>query len=529
MNGQFSGGSLNKAQAGGYVHGMWTNCRIIYCLLVTLLATATGRADRDVQLTGVPDYNWFYGCFGTGSGNLMGYWDRHGLPNLYTGPINGGLAPLDTLGANAQIWTMWASRAGYGGRPTNEWGHVDDYVGLDGSSNGGGTSYKGTNDPYKVAGRAAHSNDCIGDFMGLSQYDWTNLNNECAGNINAYAFNYFETSGVRRYNFAAPTPDIQSGLRAYVRYCGYEADLFTQVANVYPKTPAGRGFNFHDFMQCIDAGYPVLMQLQVNAYVGAGGNNPDFHAVMGYGYQDYGVGNHNIYYRNSWAQGEKLEPWDTFSMDGLPAGFYIRGVYVLMPKPEITGVSGSPGQLTVTWQGGDSVLVEDLSGGMETTHWYVVESGTLDQSEAFQPVSLATTARSRLISNVAVDLSALRVRNLIRVRFQDEVLGHSVTGQIVHKYGPTNLLFDIDLEQVEQVVLPSNQHWNLRGLEYAINATNFDLRGNVITNLEILARAAERGGLRAGTVVDVRDNPLDVYARSNQIPVMTSAGATVLH
>src|SRR5687768_15204691 len=40
----------------------------------------------NVLLTEVPDYTWDAGCFGTGSGNLMGYWDRHGMADFYTGP-----------------------------------------------------------------------------------------------------------------------------------------------------------------------------------------------------------------------------------------------------------------------------------------------------------------------------------------------------------------------------------------------------------------------------------------------------------
>ena len=53
------------------------------------------NADENVYLTGVPDYDWEFGCFGTATGNLMGYWDRHGLPDFYLGPTGGGLAPLD--------------------------------------------------------------------------------------------------------------------------------------------------------------------------------------------------------------------------------------------------------------------------------------------------------------------------------------------------------------------------------------------------------------------------------------------------
>src|SRR5262249_47954131 len=122
---------------------------------------------------------WYYGCMGTASGNLMGYWDRHGFPDFYTGPANGGLAPLTTSGANAGIVSMWASMAGVDGRPADKPGHVDDYY----------ISYESTApDPYITAGRAEHAPDCIGDFMGLNQRKWTNMNSECSGNIDAFSF-----------------------------------------------------------------------------------------------------------------------------------------------------------------------------------------------------------------------------------------------------------------------------------------------------------------------------------------------------
>src|SRR5438477_8275064 len=84
-------------------------------------------AVTNVYLTEVPDYDWWAGCFGTASGNLIGYWDRHGFPNFYTGPTGGGLAPLTTVGANYHIRALWASQAGIDGRPLSKPGHYDDY------------------------------------------------------------------------------------------------------------------------------------------------------------------------------------------------------------------------------------------------------------------------------------------------------------------------------------------------------------------------------------------------------------------
>ena len=69
-------------------------------------------AAENVWLEDVPDYAWHAGCFGTASGNLIGYWDRHGLPNMYTGTAGGGLAPLTS--SDYSIHSLWASQQGVG-------------------------------------------------------------------------------------------------------------------------------------------------------------------------------------------------------------------------------------------------------------------------------------------------------------------------------------------------------------------------------------------------------------------------------
>src|SRR3954464_10311719 len=83
-------------------------------------------ADQNVTIEGLPDYNWYAGCFGTATGNLMGYWDRNGLPDFYTGPTGNGVAPLNSFGLNQGIRSMWASKGGFDGRPANQPGHADD-------------------------------------------------------------------------------------------------------------------------------------------------------------------------------------------------------------------------------------------------------------------------------------------------------------------------------------------------------------------------------------------------------------------
>jgi hypothetical protein len=187
------------------------------------------NAASNVYLTEVPDYSWHAGCFGTATGNLMGFWDRHGFPNFYTGGTGYGLAPLNDFGANIGIHALWASEAGVDGRPADKPGHMDDYY----------TAYANTDpDPYVIRGRAEHEPDCLGDFIGLNQNKWKYLNGECDGNIDGYAIAYWDNSGEKRFNFTPgpdaglPAIDIQSGLSAWTKYRGFDAEVFTQLGQV---------------------------------------------------------------------------------------------------------------------------------------------------------------------------------------------------------------------------------------------------------------------------------------------------------
>lgn len=200
---------------------MFMKCTALRRILVVLACGFLALAQRVpaqtyVQLVDVPDYTWYAGCFGTATGNLMGYWDRHGMDDFYTGPTAGGVAPLDTWSAaNKGIRSMWASKAGVDGRPSAQPGHIDDYwVNYQTDNN---YSYESTAaDPYITAARTEHAPDCIGDFIGLSQKKWTNLGGECDGNIDAYSYSFWDKTGQRRnnYSFTNTTgqyiPDIQS-------------------------------------------------------------------------------------------------------------------------------------------------------------------------------------------------------------------------------------------------------------------------------------------------------------------------------
>ena len=155
----------------------------------------------------------------------MGYWDRHGFPNLYTGPTSGGVAPLDNVDTEFWDFCNVGNSGGVRWQAVGQAGHIDDYWTFYSLANEWPFSYESTEeDPHKIAGRREHLPDCVGDFIGLSQKKWTNMNDECDGNINSYAFVFWDKSGEKRVNYQPPFKagsqprDVPSGWRTWTRY-----------------------------------------------------------------------------------------------------------------------------------------------------------------------------------------------------------------------------------------------------------------------------------------------------------------------
>jgi hypothetical protein len=365
----------------------WTR----FLILLATLATGVRQpliADTLVTLEGVPDYDWHGGCFGTASGNLMGYWDRHGFPDFYKWPYDGGQAPLTSVGINANIETNYVSQA-----------HLNDYWSF----------YESTgNDPYVIAGRAEHTPDCIGDFIGLSQRKWTNMNNECDGNIDAYSFVYWNSNGDRRVNFTpselagTPARDIPSGLREWTRWKGYDADVYSQLMDFNPTVSAGYGFTFEDLKAEIHAGYPVLLYLQpfdqVSRSLANPTNmsraNPPIHGMLAYGYA-IESGKKQVIYRTSWASGDyQRSEWGSQNWEAfLP----VRGVMGYHPKPKITKVTSANGNVTISWDGPASQLYDQVAETTTPLHRYQLErTPSLDQP--FVAVTSLSTNRSATVA-----------------------------------------------------------------------------------------------------------------------------------
>ena len=320
------------------------------------------QAAENVYLTGVPDYEWYHACFGTATGNLIGFWDRHGLPNFYSGPTAGGVAPLDSYGTNKGIRSLWMSKAGTDGRPADMMGHEDDYY----------IDYESTNDdPYMTLGRPEHAPDCIGDFIGMNQKKWTLMDGECDGNIDGYVYNYWDKTGARRWNYTPdtsagePATDLQSGLRAFARFRGYAADTFSQYADFNPDIPIpGNGFGYNDLKAEIDAGYPVLVFLQnypekSRPMGGMARANPSIHGMLAIGYYVDDSGTQFVRARTSWSLGDQYYRWTSaswVSWTPLP----VRGVIAFHPLPRILSFETKGEEITFRWEGPDAEVFDQI-------------------------------------------------------------------------------------------------------------------------------------------------------------------------
>ena len=498
---------------------------LIVLLGLGLLAGLPARGETNRYLLDIPAYDWQYGCFGTACGILMGYWDRNGFPNLYTGPTAGGVAPLTDAGTNAGIRSLWASEAGFDGRSATNYGHVDDYW----------VAYENEGpDPWHTRGYE-HSPDCVGDFIGLNQNRWTNMNGECNGNRDGWAFNYFDTSGARRVNFTPgpeaglPARDVQSGLRAYAEYCGYAADSFSQLVDIWTDTPPGQGFTFQEVVREIDAGYPLIIMLQDHVYARPSGYNPDVHALIVCGYRVTDAGVQQVRVRTGWdsdTNSYDLKRWANEKWYSW-FGSWPRGVIGFRPRPKVSSLICSGGTFTISWAGPQARLYDVVADTVSTLHWYVVEGSSSLTGAPFEVISPAVSGLTLTLTNPADTVLFLRVRHLERVTIPDTNLRHAVENAITNKYGPADMLFDIDLEEIFQLDARQTNIVQLEGLEYAVNLTNLDLDGNLVTQVDALVLNCDWNGLGEGDRVCLSNNPLNDFARTNQIPYLTNHGVCV--
>ena len=220
---------------------------------------AVQKAAGDVLLNNVPAYDWSFGCSATSAAMMAGYYDNNGYPEVYTGPANGGIAPMNNStwgtaiinGETRSLCPLSATMLNLDGRSTR--GHVDDYWVMSGSLDP---------DPYITNGWTQHAyGNCTGDFMKTNQSGYGNSDGSTT-------FTFFVDGG--------PYGEVNEGDGGYGLKLFFESQgcPVTGFYNQYILGYNGllKGFTFNDFTRMIDLGMPVLIQVAGHTMLGLGYN-----------------------------------------------------------------------------------------------------------------------------------------------------------------------------------------------------------------------------------------------------------------
>ena len=235
-----------------------------------------------VYLANVPTTTWTYGCSATAAGMLFGYYDRTGYSNMYSGPTNGGVAPLVNLGQGANpsfpvsgSCSIIATMNGFDGRVAS--GHVDDYwTGMNTPSNPDDPDP----DPWEGNGWTEHAwGECTADFMGTNQWKWDfdgDENFDVKSNRDGATTYFYFSSGTKLYDYipgesqGSPRTALCHGLRLFAESRNYTVtENYNQVVDTQ-ATVEGQGFSFADYKTEIDNGYPVLIHVWGHTMIGVG-------------------------------------------------------------------------------------------------------------------------------------------------------------------------------------------------------------------------------------------------------------------
>ncbi len=271
-----------------------------------------------VMLSNVPAFSWCFGCSATSAAMAAGYYDNNGYPNMYTGPTNGGVCPLDNSswpdvvisGETRDQCPLSATHDGLDGRTTR--GHVDDYWIV--SDNAGP-------DPWIANGWTQHSwESCTADYMGTSQSTYENVDGGTTF--------YFSPNGSPLYDYTGCEPgriDGCHGLREFFESRGYDVvNNYSQ--RIYGYNGNTQGFTLSQYRAEIDEGRAVLIHV-----VG--------HTMLGVGYES---GSSDIIYLHN--------TWD-YSLHSMSWG----GSYSGMQHSGMTVVELAPAPAT-----GDYFTIENL-------------------------------------------------------------------------------------------------------------------------------------------------------------------------
>jgi hypothetical protein len=264
------------------------------------------RQGGAATLSNAGDYMWWYGCSATSAGMIMGYYDRNGYQGAsYPNLVKGGVAEA-TDGPLARA-AIASTR------------HIADFY-------PGGFGASGDD----VSGAPTGPWDCLADYMGTSQ--------DGRGGSNGSTYYWYYTDGSPlyvkdAYNLGLSNSDGMYGMYSYVaNYAGYYlGDPSTSTAaytQLIYSSSAPNGFTWDDYKAEIDAGRPVIIQVEG-------------HSMFGYGYNDVGQ---QIVLHDTWSYGAHTMTWG-----GSYSGMAQWGVVCFtIPEPStlvLLGLGGLAGMI----------------------------------------------------------------------------------------------------------------------------------------------------------------------------------------
>ena len=220
-------------------------------------------------ISDVPAFDWSFGCTATSAAMIAGYYDRTGYPNMYAGPTNGGVTPLDN-----SSWPDWvdshgdtrhqcplsATHNGLDGRTTN--GHVDDYWKWYGQPGP---------DPWDGNWTQHTYGECTSDYMKTNQ--WVNPDEGFNIDGGTVVYTYGSGNPLTAAQIEAGGIDIYDGpygLKLFYESRGHTVtNMYNQKIEEQGTTP-GAGFTYDHYKAEIDAGRPVMIHVTGHTMVGVG-------------------------------------------------------------------------------------------------------------------------------------------------------------------------------------------------------------------------------------------------------------------
>jgi len=322
-----------------------------------------------VMLSGVPAFDWSYGCSATSAAMISGYYDRLNFGHIYSGPTNSGIMPLNNSTWGAGECPLSATHQGYDGLATS--GHVDRFW----------TNNTGS-DPFGTGNPTGTYYGCTADYMGTNQEWWGNID----GSTTFY--NYVDGSALHDPADGTSGPpygrDGIHGFRLFMESRGYSVSTnFNQY--IYGWNGNTLGYTYDNYKASIDTGIPVLIQIEGHTMVGVG----------------YEIGSSTIYVHNTWDFDVHTMTWG-----GVYSGMthYGVGVIRLNPPPCIYLSSNAlNANLQIGTEGTDSFTIINNGTGPLTFNLGLADSRTLENSSQ---TNIATTDFDRSIAGSTLILNA---------------------------------------------------------------------------------------------------------------------------